>query len=199
MVKYVEHKQDGMVLLVVLITMVVMLLGGIALVRSTTSSSMIAENFALKSSTVHSANYGIDAAFNQVANLANAKTTNVPIPNLYFTTMQATNVDGVPSGINWSVVPTIVVPGTGDVASFVIERMCNGSPTDPVNGPAPSNYYELSKYCITDPTVNSQVGSQAAGHVNFLSFGAGALYYRVTVRVSGARGSSSIIQGMISL
>ena len=189
-----------MVLFVALIALVSMLLSGIALMRSSDTANVIAGNFAWKESSLQAADVGVDLAFAMLAGISNASTNNVPIANQYFPVMQGVDTKGIPTGINWSGLTATQVTGTGNSIKYVIERMCQGSPSDSVNGPAPANTAEISRYCITVVSQNSpggSGGSNAAGHAAFMNNG--AVYYRVTVRVSGPRDAVSMVQGMISL
>lgn len=190
-----KSSQQGSALFISLIALVSMLLAGIALMRSTDTANVIAGNFAFKESSLHAADAGIDLAF--VALPAFAATGNVPVANVYYTTMLPIDGKGVPVGIDWSRVPTAAIGNTGNVVQYIIERMCQGTITDPVNGPTPTDTAKLIRYCIAPPMQAAQGGSKAAGHSEFA--GSGVVYYRVTVRVTGVRNSVSMVQAMLSL
>lgn len=193
----IKKKQEGVVLLIVLITMAVMLLGGIAIMRTTSAGAAISTNLSFRSSTTHSANIGIDHAINRIAALSAANATNVPIKDLYYPVMLPVDAKGLPIGVNWSALPVQVKASSGDEISYVIERMCQPTSLD-ANGPSTTNDYELNKYCISDNLGASSSGSTAAGHLTFSSFGNNSVYYRVTILSKGARGATSIIQSMLT-
>ena len=189
------QKQKGLVLFVALIAMVAMLLAGIALMRSTDTANVLAGNFAFKESSLQAADLGMDMAFAALPTLAT--TGNVPVQNQYFTVMQPVNAAGVPNGINWQNVPKTPVPNTGNSVQYVIERMCQGTPTDTTNGPVPTNITDIAQYCVTVPTQSLHAGSMSVGDATFT--GSGTVYYRTTVLVTGPRGATSMVQGVISL
>lgn len=187
--------QSGAVLFVALIALVSMLLAGIALIRSTDTANVIAGNFAFKESTLQAADAGVELAFSALPTLS--ATGNTPVSNKYYTIMLPTDSKGLPTGVNWNNVASTPIGTTGNNVKYIIERLCQGTISDPVNGPAPTDTAKLIRYCIAPPAQAAQGGSKSAGHAEFA--GSGVVYYRVTVRVSGPRGAVSMVQAMISL
>lgn len=187
-------KQKGSALFISLIALVSMMLAGAALIRSVSTANALAGNFAFKEGSLHATDIGVDSAFSQLPNIA--KVGNVAIPNQYFPVIQPVDARGVPAGIKWSNVP-VVANSNGYAVQYVIERMCQGSVSDPVNGPAPGNLADQNKYCVTLATAYSETGSKASDHATFA--GSGVVYYRVTVRATGPHNSVSMVQGTISL
>lgn len=184
-------RERGIVLIVVLIGIVAMTLAGIALVRGSQTSSMIAGNFAFKQASLAATDTAVEGAFSQldtiVAGLADA---NYPTgcalgACLYYTTRQATDLNGIPTAVgDWSTVPSALV-NTSYTTQYVIDRLCIG--------PLP----------VTDPTVGCFVGqgigaggSRKVGDTSFAS--APQVYYRVTVRVSGPRNTVSFAQAIVA-
>ena len=187
----VRARERGIVLIIVLIGIVAMTLAGIALLRSSQTSSMIAGNFAFKQASLAATDTAVEAAFAQldtiVAGLADA---NYPSgcalgACAYYTTRQATDLNGIPTAVgDWSTVPTSVV-NTSYRTQYVIDRLCIG--------PLP----------VSDPSVSCFVGqatgaggSRKVGDVNFAS--APQVHYRVTVRVAGPRNTVSFAQAIVS-
>lgn len=184
-------RQRGVVLFIALIALVAMTMAGIALMRSVDTANVIAGNYAFKETTLHAADTGVDAAFIGLPALAGAG--NVPVANQYFSVMQATDAQGVPTGVNWANATAVAAPAGYDVR-YVVERMCDTS--SGVNGPDPTNASQISASCITVPTASDTSGSRKSGSTRFA--GNGVVYYRVTVRVNGPHGAVSMTQGTIS-
>lgn len=184
-------RERGIVMIIVLIGIVAMTLAGIALLRGTQTSSMIAGNFAFKQASLAATDTAVESAFAQLDTIvagfadANYPTGCASGACSYYTTRQATDVNGIPAAVgDWSTVPTALV-NTSYTTQYVIDRLCIG--------PLP----------VADPTVNCFVGqatgaggSRKVGDVNFAS--APQVYYRVTVRVSGPRNTVSFAQAIVS-
>ncbi|MDH2919235.1 MAG: hypothetical protein PXX73_08585 [Sideroxydans sp.] len=188
-------QQQGSTLLISLIALVSMMLAGIALMRSVDTANVVAGNFAFKEASLQAADIAMEAAFTALPGLA--ATGNVPVANQYYAVMQPVDIKGSPTSVTWSAVPVINTSIAGYSVQYVIERMCAGSVTDPINGPAPGNIAEQTKYCTTLANAGSEGGSRATGHVTFR--GNGVVYYRVTVRSTGPHNAVSMVQGTISL
>ena len=73
---------------------------------------------------------------------------------------------------------------SGNAVQLVIDRLCQG--------PAPVT--DLEGKCFSNPAIGG--GTKKAGGVVFS--GATTVYYRVTVRVSGPRNTSSTVQAILS-
>ncbi len=188
-------QQQGSTLFIALIALVAMMLAGIALVRSVDTANIVAGNFAFKEASLQAADLGMEAAFTALPALA--ATGNVPVANQYYAVIQGVDPQGVPAGINWPAIPQHPTQIKGYSYQYVIERMCKGSIADPINGPAPGNVAEETKYCTTIANSNNQGGSKATGHVTFS--GNGVVYYRITIRSTGPHNAVSMVQGTISL
>lgn len=182
--------QKGVVLFIALIALVVLTLAGIALVRSIDTSNVIAGNLAFKQSALESSDIGVEAAFNALPTIISTS-LDQNISGQYFATIQPVDANGVPTTINWSSVPcrdttgNVVTCGSSSYSvQYVIDRMCNG--------PTPVTNIQAS--CVTDVPLGG--GSKKSGAVVFSS--ATAVYYRVTVRVSGPRNTISMVQALLS-
>ena len=182
--------QQGVVLFIALIALVVLTLAGIALVRSVDTSNVISGNLAFKQSALESSDIGVETAFNALPTIISTS-LDQDIAGQYFATIQPVDSNGVPTTINWSNVPcrdtagnVVTCGSSGYSVQYVIDRMCNG--------PTPVTNVQAS--CVTDVPLGG--GSKKAGAVVFSS--ATAVYYRVTVRVTGPRNTVSMVQAMLT-
>lgn len=195
-------RQQGVVLFIALIALVALTLTGLALMRSMDTANLIAGNYAFKQSTLQATDVGVEAA---VAALPNIVATSLDqdqtpaasstAPNYwYYASMRELDANGAPTtkmlggtgtatALDWSGVPVAATTG-GNSIQFVIDRMCQG--------PAPVT--DISGMCYADALTGG--GSKKAGGVVFTS--TQTVYYRVTVRVSGPRGTTSIAQAILS-
>lgn len=200
-----RRAQQGVVLFIVLVVLVAMTVGGIALMRSVESSTLVSGNLSFKMAALHATDIGIEAAINALPGILSSSaeadypaacTTATEAPNgcRYFSTMRILDSKGVPTAtvntsnvtptaINWAFVQS-TTPVSGYAVKYVIERLCRGSGTvtDQVNN------------CVSDTPLGG--GSHRAGSPQFA--GATKLYYRITVRVEGPRSTESYAQVIVS-
>lgn len=185
------RRQRGIVMILVLIGLVAMTLAGIALIRGSQTSSMIAGNFAFRQASLATADTAVELAFAQLDTILTGF-AEAPYPGgcsvgacVYYPTRQATDVNGVPTVVgDWSLVPANVV-NTSYTTQYVIDRLCVGTPP------------------ITDRSVNCFVGSgtgaggsRKVGDTNFSA--TQQVNYRVSVRVTGPRNTISFIQAIVA-
>ncbi len=185
------RREDGIVLILVMIALVAMALAGVALVRASQANSMIAGNFAFREAALAATDTSVEVAFAQLDAIASvAPDTAFPSACssgscVYYPTRQATDVNGIPVSVgDWSGVPSTVVNGSY-TAQYVIDRLCTGAL--PVVDPA-SN-------CYTSNT-STGGGSKKVGDVSFAM--APQISYRITVRVSGPRNTKSFVQAIVA-
>lgn len=190
----VPSRQQGIVLFIALIAIVVMSLAAIALTRSYTTAGVISGNLAFQQGSRQAGDAGIEMAFDAMpAILAASLESN--IPNQYFALQQPVDTRGVPSTINWATVPCRNVSDAarpqvscdstgGYLVQYVIDRQCAGAL--PIT--------DISRNCLIEAPKSE--GSRASGHAVFTS--ASKVMYRVTVRVLGPRGTSSLVQAILS-
>ena len=182
-------KQGGAALFIALIALVSMTLAGIALVRSVDTSNLIAGNLAFRQAALQTSDIGVEKAVDALTTIvATSLDANYPSGCAagacnYYPTMQTTDSKGVPTNIVWSSVPANTV-NTDYQVRYVIDRLCWGS--TPVTDVAGKCY-------SATPTGG---GSKKNNAPSFT--GATTVYYRVTVRVSGPRNTTSMIQAIIS-
>ncbi|MCF8167005.1 MAG: hypothetical protein K9K38_04180 [Rhodoferax sp.] len=201
--------QAGMVMMFALIILVLMSLGGLALLRSMDTSNMIAGNMAFQQSATHSSDVGVEAAINWLeTNNAAAGVLNVSIPVAGYaasTPAVAATLNGetfwnffTPSGLCFLPVAggaCTAAPGVPDAAgntvAFMIQRLCSGTGAAAGNGCA----------ALPGATAGNNSGNnEGAGEELIAAATAStAVYYRITVRVNGPRNAVSYVQAVVSM
>lgn len=185
------NNERGVVLFIALIALIAMTLSGIALMRSLDTGNVIAGNLAFREASLQATDIGIEAGFIALPTLVNAKDTNVA--NQYYATIQNVDSRGIPTGIVWASVPcrdnsNAVVTCSAQTyqVKYVIDRMCYG--------PAPVT--DIQGKCYADITSGSKGGSKGSFSAIFTS--ADAVYYRVTVQVTGPKNTVSYVQAIVA-
>jgi type IV pilus assembly protein PilX len=191
-------KQRGTVLLIALILLVALSLAGIALIRSVSTSNIIAGNLAFQQATVHSADAGVEAALtwlqaNSGAGVATLHSSVLSGAGTRYVARREDPATGVSWDAFWSstlsssgAVNTLATDAAGNTVSFVIHRLCDntGAPTYPG--------------CSAPPTDTGQASSSKGGGILLVS-GDKQVYYRITVRVAGPRNTLSYVQATIAI
>lgn len=174
-------KQQGVVLFVALIVLVIMTMAGIALVRSVDTDNLIAGNLAFKQSTIQASDLGVEAALTAIPTLnreANAAYK-------YYATKQADGFYSAWTSANWTNAYTAGGTPSGYTVRYVIDRFCDG--TIPV----------------TDIQGNCYATTAATGG-NSLRMGApkftttNQVYYRATIRVEGPHNSITYAEAILT-
>jgi len=182
-----RQNQRGAVLFVTLIVLIVLILAGVAVVRSMETSSQIAGNTAFRQATMQAADRAIVDARNALhQRIVIDKAGNTGVANRYLNTRSANVSDfgarGIPTAINWINVTCTKVDGTnGDCAAnngdyrfqYVIERQCSANPVL-------TNVSDVKAKCAYEMTG-----------------GAVEVRYRVYIRAQGPRGTESFYEVML--
>lgn len=184
----------GVILIIALIVLVAMSLGGIAIMRSVDSTTLIAGNLAFKQRALHASDTGVTAALNWLmtnkAVLANDDT------GAGYYSSQDFNWTNTAAWTNEVVVGT---DAANNRVSYVIHRMCTCANT-PYNGTCVSG---AANQCGIDTPTNTTNPAPVEGdsyRVDGVRFSVpGSVYYRVTVRTLGPRNTSSYIQAMLTI
>jgi type IV pilus assembly protein PilX len=172
--------QQGNALLVVLTMVLVLLLGAVAALRSSETSTLVAGNSAFREATLQATDLGISAGYAYITTVTAPDTA---IANQYFPLRQTEDQYGMPSTVDWNAVAAIDLRAMYKV-QYVIERLCSGAlpVTDPVN------------QCVTD--VQPAAGSNKLGSEAFAA--PATTVYRITVRARGPKNAESYTQALIS-
>lgn len=190
----------GVILIISLIVLVAMTLGGIAIMRSVDTTTLIAGNLAFKQRAMHATDVGIAEAMAFL--LANKGIlANDSAANGYYSSQDF----DWKSASEWSSKKKTVTGGTdaaGNTVSYVINRMCTCANT-PYNGLCVGT--GVANQCgIDNPTANASTvpppvegDTYRVGGTVFPS--SGSIYYRVTVWSRGPRNTDSYIQAMLTI
>jgi type IV pilus assembly protein PilX len=183
------RRQRGVVLVVALIAMVALMIAGIALMRSLDTANVIAGNFAFRKAATEAADLGIEAAYTALPIIkASYNDSNITSPYYYYGTISTQygnpgwDANGIPQ-VTWSGVPA-VANQSGNTVRYVVERLCTGAL--PVSNTLTS--------CVSDVAADNS--SNKIGSTKFTS--STAVYYRVTVQVTGPRNTVSYVQAVLS-
>jgi Tfp pilus assembly protein PilX len=171
------QRQRGATLIIVLVVLAVMLVGSLAMLRSTEVSGLVAGNVSFKEAATQATDIGISDAAKALDAMTNTDTN---IANVYYATRQPEDGDGLPTSVNWSSVATATV-GNYNV-QHVVERLCQTTP-------------------VTDPLASCMVrdgeapGSNKAGSAAYKN--PPTVYYRITVRVTGPKSAAAFVQALV--
>jgi type IV pilus assembly protein PilX len=190
--------QRGSVLLIALILLVAMSLAGIALIRSVSTSNIIAGNLAFQQAATHSADVGVETSLTFLRSNSGAG-----VATLHSSVLSGTGTRYVAlrqdpaAGQSWDAFWTSTLSGSGAVndlptdaagntVSYVIHRLCDntGAPTYPG--------------CSAPPTDTGAASSSMGGGVVQVA-GDKQVYYRITARVTGPRNTLSYVQAIFAI
>lgn len=203
-------RQEGVVLMIALIVLVALTLGGIALVRSSGTTSLIAGNLAFQQAATRSADSGAEDAIRTVMegmsqmalwndDLTRGYSASAPLVggapganqtwDQYWRTSINPNPVATPVATKTCVdrVCTLPTDATGNTVSYTIQRLCQttGDPKLVTTGCASGQR-----------KVPLEGESLAAGAQQFTQLT--QYYYRVTARVVGPRNTTSFVQTIVA-
>lgn len=194
-------RQRGLVLLIALIVLVAMTLAGIGMMRSIDTSTLIAGNLAFKQSTTQAADRGTSDGYNalMVVAVANrvaldnagafAGYAPVPLAPCEVTNTCAGNeLQWWNAAANWAAAPAVAVNdangATIATVSYLVHRMCTAT------GPT------AATTCQTATGISAPGKSQKH---NAPSLTTNSVFYRITARAVGPRGTVSVTQTQVLL
>jgi Tfp pilus assembly protein PilX len=189
--------QRGVILFISLIVLVAMTLAGIALMRSVDTNVLIAGNLAFKQGTTAVADIGVEAARNWLSAPSGSLDQDQPGASFYWANWQQGQSDFMGAtattsdDYNWGQAGTATSPDPAYTIQYVIHRLCGsaGKPSD-------------IGTCLQSSVASG--GSGTGGSKGVVSYGQQALpsvstiFYRVTVRVTGPRNSTSYVQAILN-
>ena len=182
-----RRRQRGVSLVIALIALVAMTLAGLALIRAVDTTNIISGNLAFRQATLQATDIGVETALTTLGTIVTTSIdANYPVGCAsgacnYYPTRQAVNSAGIPTAIDWTLVPSTTVDSSYAV-QYVIDRLCDG----------PTPVTDIATNCMR--TTETSVGSKKSGAVSFTS--ANQVYYRATVRVVGPRSTVSVVQAL---
>lgn len=189
-VLFVSHRrQQGVVLFVALIAMLVLTLGGVAIMRMLNNSTSLAGNLAFRQAALAQSDRGVNAAFAWLVGETAATLTSDNATAGYQATRDAITDWTQPAAWAGSTVTLPVL--NGYTVSYRIFRLCNLALA--VNAPGQTCNTAFGTTGVGASNVgNSQNADAAQFTANLL------VHYRVVVRVVGPRNTTSYVQVMIS-
>lgn len=188
-----SRHERGVVMLLCLVVLVILLAGGVAVIRSMNTSLFTAGNLAFRRDLVNQGEQAVSTILSQFKSggvLATATTTDLPSAN-YKATMLATNAQGVPNVLiddstfsSGAGTAADLTGGTPDVKiRYVVDRLC-----------AAGTGAASSTNCIQSSAAPS---GGTAGPIPPPTPPT-ATVYRVSVRVTGARNTRVFLQSSIT-
>lgn len=180
------HRQQGISLFIALIGLVAMTFAGLALIRAVDTTNLISGNLAFRQAALHATDVGVENAYSELGTIISTSLdSNYPSgcssgSCQYYPVKQDINsTTGIPTVINWDNVPKTTVDSVYSV-QYVIDRLCEG--TAPIT--------DIANKCMRGTSTSS--GSKKAGSTVFSS--SNQVYYRATIRVTGPRNTTSLVQ-----
>lgn len=183
-------RQQGMVLMVVLVVLGLMFLAGAGVMRAVDTGNVISGNFSFQQQAVQASDRAVTDAMNTLAAAVGGGGGNTAIGNRYYNVRQVgVDARGFPSAINWSNVAcvnelgAVVADCSTDSGNYrvqyVIERLCSSNPDM-------TNIADIRAKCEYEASDTA------------LSATSIALRYRVIIRVRGPRGTEGWFEAMVS-
>lgn len=187
--------QRGVVLVFALIALLALMLAGIAIVRSVDTGNLISGNMAFRQAALQSSDIGVEAAFIALPTIV-ATSKDANIANTYYALRQTVDGSGVPTTVNWANVScrnnandVVTCSSQEYQVKYIIDRMCDQQTNNS------TTVTDIQGYCFADIS-SGKGGSKGAFNAVFSS--ADAVYYRVTVQVTGPRNTVAYVQALIS-
>jgi type IV pilus assembly protein PilX len=196
------HRQRGIVLVFALITLVILLIGAVAISRSISSSQFTVGNIGFKRDLTNQGERALQIALDSVRAgglLANVTTRNTNLPTAnYSAILLATNAQGIPNALLSDAVfatvgtaSDIEVQDMGVKIRYVIDRMSTAT------GACSSSTCTLVNQTVfgggSSEWINSQTNSGAANNANPSAVPEQPIY-RISLRVTGPRNTLSFFQ-----
>ena len=188
-------RNAGAVLFISLIVLVAMTLAGIAIMRSVSTTNLIAGNLAFKQMTIQASDNGVEQAFQWLlANRATLVNTNPALG--YSSSRPGIEPDWIIAA-TWINAINLPIDAAGNTVSFLVHRMCT-QPDTAYNG---SNAGVANDCALSlspnIPPPPAEGDSFQTGAPTFLQDP--MVYYRITVRTTGLRNTISIVQAMVAI
>lgn len=182
-----SRHQQGVVLFVALIVLIIMTLAGLALLRQMGVGTSIAGNVAFKENATSVADRGTEFANDWLVKNY-AITANDSIANGYLSSW-GTIVD--PTAFDWSGQSRTLVDDqaqTGNTTRFIIHRLCEF---------AGMSALDPGQRCSDSPVLNAGESRAGAGYPGVLPGALTKPFFRITTRVDGPRNTISYTQVLV--
>ena len=198
-----KQQQRGIVLVFALITLVILLIGAVAISRSINASQFTVGNIGFKRDLTNQGERALQIALDAVRGtgaLAAVTTRNTNLPSAnYSATLLATNAQGIPNALLSDTTFAAVGVATNDITvtdmsvtiRYVIDRMAT------TTGSCNSSSCTMANQTVfgggSSEWINSQTNSGAANNANPSAVPEQPIY-RITLRVRGPRNTLSFFQ-----
>ena len=190
------RKQTGVVLIIALIALVILMIGGVALVRSFDTSMLLSGNMAFKRDLMNQGERGMAQAITALSAggaLASEATRQADAPGSnYSATSLASDAHGIPQVLLSDDATFNAAYTAGDISDaaskvtirYVIDRQCSAA-----------GAFSADTCTTTTATAEDKGGS------SFLKKAGGGLrpVYRISVRVTGPRNTQAYLQSTVTL
>ncbi len=210
-------RERGISLIIVLIALVIISFAATALLRSTDTATLITGNLAFKRAALASGDAAAEQALGWISNNGSgtALYADLPASGYYATSADGCDITGsrtpadATDDVNWTstasrancamyglkVTPAGVAGGYS--VAYVINRMCNAS-GDPLSLLAADGFTPMTCARISG---GSTTGSTRTGayYGNLALSGSSQVYFRITTRVTGPRGTVRYLQTFIAM
>lgn len=188
-------RQQGVVLFVALIVLVVMALAGVAMMRQSGSGLSIAGNVGMKQNATAAGDFGTESAiawWSAQRNVPGALDADVPGEG-YFSSWGAAGdprLSGDPTRYPWgSAKQATANDGTGNEVSYIIERLC-------LNPNQATNI--AGQLCVNSPVEDGRDKSGTCDHYpKSCGDDITAIHYRISSRIQGPKNTVSYTQVMV--
>lgn len=184
-----KNTQQGIVLMITLVVLIVMTLGALAIARSMDATTMIAGNLAFRQSANYSADVGTEVAITWLdTQAANTLQTDVPAQGYWAAAAAVRPADDKTWDTFWTETlagrsRTLPTDAVGNTVSYVVDRLCPNINT--------------TEGCIFMPGATTATPG-GFGEGALLLRGVPQVIYRITARVQGPRNTVSYVQTSIA-
>lgn len=188
--------QRGMVLLMALVVLVVIMVAGIAMMRSVDTATLVAGNLAFEQAATNAADKGIEQAIQMLKTKAGTPTSldSDDATSGYYATLRSNQSPS--AGTSWQSFWDTSLSGAaydvgvdqfGNHIWYVVHRECANAAPPGAGG-----------QCVASPKTMVATGnSQEAGEIELQS--SSQVYYRIVVKVQGPRRTESYVQSHIAM
>ena len=192
-------RQDGVVLFVALIVLVVMALAGVAMVRQSGTGLSIAGNLAMKQNATAAGDLGTETARGwwllPATQAAGVLDNDIPAEGYFSDWGAAGNPrrSGDPTQYPWGSAKLVTADdGAGNSVSYIVERLCMN----------PNQAFDVAaQLCVNSPDLSggNYSGTTCADYPNakVLCEKPVRIHYRISTKVSGPKSTVSYIQVMV--
>ena len=184
--------QRGVVLIIALVVLVAMSLGGVAILRSVDTSTLIAGNYAFRQGALQGANMGIETAINWISqNQSNLTTDSTGYYS--WTSRLGAQRFAWEDPNSWTNAAPVGTDAAGNTVQYVIHRLCT----------APGAAGTAANPCATNIGSGGATAYDAPAEGSSSVGGSSAftaptkMYLRVIARSVGPRNSVSYVQAMV--